>query len=87
MYLEIPEYRNTFVYLGYKSGTNHNHIKRHNLFLCNHIIHNMQSFNISCYWHIRKYFYQRFDNFMKADNEWGKLCNNLSLKRIHNIHS
>ena len=64
-----------------------NHIKKYNLFLCNHIIHNMQAFNISCYWHIRKYFYQRFDNFMKADNEWGKLCNNLSLKRIHNIHS
>ena len=75
MYLEIPEYRNTFVYLGYESGINH--IKRHNLFLCNHIIYNVQAFNILCCWHIRKYFHQKCDNFMKANNKLVKLRNNL----------
>ena len=64
-----------------------NHIKKHNLVLCNHIIHNVQAFNILCYWHIRNYFHQKCDNFMKANNELGELCNNLSIKGIHNVHS
>lgn len=64
-----------------------NHIKKWNLVLCNHIIYNVLAFDILCYWHIRKYFHQKFNKFMKANDEWSKLCNNLSIKGIHNIHS